>query len=77
MKLITRTGNDVNCYYCPKCTTHIYHHQTVMGPDTVIARTGIPVEARKKFPVAAEIYGKDKLSWEPKIAETFDVLPPS
>lgn len=70
-------GNSVNCYYCPKCTTHIYHHQEVMGPDTIIARTGIPTDARKKFPVAAEIYGKDKLNWEPKIAETFDVLPPS
>lgn len=21
------SGNSVNCYYCPKCTTHIYHHQ--------------------------------------------------
>ena len=73
----TITGNSVNCYYCPKCTTHIYHHQEVMGPDTIIARTGIPADARKKFPVHAEIYGKDKLSWEPKIAETFDVLPPS
>ncbi|KAL1590887.1 hypothetical protein WHR41_00488 [Cladosporium halotolerans] len=71
------SGNSVNCYYCPHCTTHIYHHQEVMGPDTIIARTGIPADARKKFPVAAEIYGKDKLSWEPKIAETFDVLPPS
>ncbi|GAB7329791.1 hypothetical protein MBLNU13_g01517t1 [Cladosporium sp. NU13] len=71
------SGNSVDCYYCPKCTVHIYHHQTVMGPDTIIARTGIPVDARKKFPVAAEIYGKDKLNWEPKIAETFDVLPPS
>ena len=48
-----------------------------MGPDTIIARTGIPSDARKSFTVAAEIYGKDKLSWEPKIAETFDVLPPS
>jgi hypothetical protein len=74
---INQTGNSVNCYYCPKCTTHIYHHQEVMGPDTIIARTGIPADARKKFEVAAEIYGKDKLSWEPKIAETFDVLPPS
>ncbi|KAF4552443.1 Hypothetical protein D9617_10g074250 [Elsinoe fawcettii] len=70
------SGKDVNCYYCPKCTTHIYHHQTVMGDDTIIARTGISEEARKTFPVAAEIYGKAKLSWEPKIAETFEVLPP-
>ncbi|QIW98466.1 hypothetical protein AMS68_003984 [Peltaster fructicola] len=70
------SGNSVKCYYCPHCTTHIYHHQEVMGPDTIIARTGIPAEARAKFPVAAEIYGKDKLSWEPKIAETFEILPP-
>jgi hypothetical protein len=48
-----------------------------MGPDTIIARTGIPEQARDKFNVAAEIYGKDKLSWEPKIAETFETLPPS
>lgn len=47
-----------------------------MGPDTIIARTVIPETARAKFPVAAEIFGKDKMSWEPKIAETFEVLPP-
>lgn len=23
------SGKSVNCYYCPKCTTHIYHHQEV------------------------------------------------
>lgn len=69
-------GNSVKCYYCPHCTTHIYHHQEVMGPDTIIARTGLIPEAREKFPVGAEIYGKDKMSWEPKIAETFEVLPP-
>lgn len=49
----------------------------VMGPDTIIARTGIPEEARKSFPVGAEIYGKAKLSWEPEIAQTFETLPPS
>lgn len=66
----------VNCYYCPHCTTHIYHHQEVMGPDTIIARTGLLKEGRDKFPVGAEIYGKAKMSWEPKIAETFETLPP-
>jgi hypothetical protein len=67
----------VNCYYCPHCTSHIYHHQEVMGRDTIVLRTALLPKGRKEFPVAAEIYGKDKLSWEPKIAETFDVLPPS
>ncbi|OQO14238.1 hypothetical protein B0A48_01114 [Cryoendolithus antarcticus] len=71
------SGNSVDCYYCPHCTTHIYHHQQVMGPDTIIARTGVPAEARKSFPVGAEIYGKAKLSWEPEIAQTFETLPPS
>ncbi|KAK4983817.1 hypothetical protein LTR66_002696 [Elasticomyces elasticus] len=71
------SGKDVNCYYCPNCTTHPYHQQTVMGPDTVIVRTGLLPEARKKFEVGAEIFGKDKMSWEKEIATTFDVLPPS
>lgn len=71
------SGKSVNCYYCPKCTTHIYHHQEVMGPDTIVARTALLPEARSKFDVGAEIYGKAKMSWEPKIAETFDTLPPS
>jgi len=70
------SGNDVNCYYCPNCTTHVYHHQTVMGPDTIILRTGLLPAGRKSFPVGAEIFGKDKLSWEKEIATTFDVLPP-
>lgn len=70
------TGNDVNCYYCPNCTTHIYHHQTVMGPDTIILRTGLLTEGRKSFEPAAEIFGKDKMSWEKEVATTFPVLPP-
>jgi len=70
------SGNEVNCYYCPNCTTHIYHHQLIMGPDTIILRTALLPEARKSFQVGAEIYGKDKLSWEKEIATTFDVLPP-
>jgi len=25
-------GKSVNCYYCPKCTSHIYHHQVRLRP---------------------------------------------
>ena len=75
--ILTSLIQAVNCYYCPKCTSHIYHHQEVMGPDTIIARTALLQEGRDKFPVGAEIYGKAKMSWEPKIAETFETLPPS
>ncbi|KAK5122648.1 hypothetical protein LTR85_003911 [Meristemomyces frigidus] len=50
---------------------------SVMGPDTIIARTALLPEARKKFDVGAEIYGKDKMTWEKEIATTFETLPPS
>jgi len=46
-----------------------------MGPDTIILRTGL-LEGSKAFPVAAEIYGKRRLSWEKEVAHTFDTLPP-
>ena len=70
-------GKSVKCYYCPKCTTHIYHHQEVMGPDTIIARTVLLDGARQNFGVGAEIYGKAKMKWEPEVAQTFETLPPS
>jgi len=47
-----------------------------MGPDTIIARTALLPEGRKNFPVGAEIFGKDKMSWEKEVATTFEVLPP-
>ncbi|PWY87534.1 hypothetical protein BO70DRAFT_287397, partial [Aspergillus heteromorphus CBS 117.55] len=25
------SGKPVNCYFCPNCTSHIYHHPAVMG----------------------------------------------
>ncbi|SMR41289.1 unnamed protein product [Zymoseptoria tritici ST99CH_1E4] len=71
------SGKAVNCYYCPHCTTHIYHHQEVMGPDTIVVRTGLIKEGREKFEVGAEIFGKAKMDLEPKIAETFETLSPS
>ncbi|SMY18637.1 unnamed protein product [Zymoseptoria tritici ST99CH_1A5] len=71
------SGNTVNCYYCPHCTTHMYHHQEVMGPDTIVVWTGWIKEGREKFEVGAEIFGKAKMDLEPKIAETFETLSPS
>ncbi|KAK0509099.1 hypothetical protein JMJ35_008470 [Cladonia borealis] len=67
------SGNDVHCYYCPNCTAHAYHHQTVLG-DKVIVRTSL-LQGAKKFPVAAEIFGKDRLSWQPELAKTFQGPP--
>ncbi|MCJ1401373.1 hypothetical protein MMC11_004585 [Xylographa trunciseda] len=68
------SGKDVNCYYCPNCTTHVYHHQTVMGPKFVV-RT-IALEGAKEWKPAAEVWGKAKMSWEPEVATTFEMMPP-
>jgi hypothetical protein len=56
--------------------THAYHHQEVMGPDMIIART-ILLDEGKNFKPAAEIYDKAKMAWEPESAQTFDTMPPS
>ena len=69
------SGNEVICYYCPSCTAHPYHHQTVMGPDTIILRTGL-LEKDKDFEPAVEIYGKDRLTWQKEVAHTFPTVPP-
>lgn len=68
-------GKSVSCYYCPNCTTHVYHHQEVMGDDIVV-RT-ILLDSGKDFQPGAEIYGKARLPWEKEVAQTFDTMPPS
>ncbi|KAF2662023.1 hypothetical protein K491DRAFT_700701 [Lophiostoma macrostomum CBS 122681] len=70
------SGKPVYCYFCPNCSAHVYHHQTVMGDDTIILRTGMLPEALKDFKPAAEIFGKAKLPWEKEVAQTFETLPP-
>jgi hypothetical protein len=67
------TGKDVNCYYCPNCTSHVYHHQTVLG-NKIIIRTGL-LQGSKDFGVHAEIFGKDRLKWQPEVAKTFQGPP--
>lgn len=74
---IHRTGKGVHCYYCKNCTSHVYHHQEVLGPDKIVLRTGLLDEGIKNFKPAAEIYGKAKLPWEKEVAQTFDTMPPS
>jgi len=68
-------GKPVNCYYCPNCTSHVYHHQTVLG-DKIVVRTSL-LQGSKNFKVAAEIFGKDRFTWQPEVAHTFEGPPPS
>ncbi|KAL8795850.1 MAG: hypothetical protein Q9195_001730 [Heterodermia aff. obscurata] len=48
---------------------------TVMG-DNIVVRTGL-LQGTKGFKAAAEIYGKDRLGWQPEVAHTFEGPPPS
>jgi hypothetical protein len=49
----------------------------VMGPDTIILRTGVLDKGIKDFVPVAEIFGKARLGWEKEVAQTFDTLPPA
>ncbi|KAI4171942.1 MAG: hypothetical protein LQ343_003851 [Gyalolechia ehrenbergii] len=75
-KTYTYTGNPVHCYYCPNCTSHVYHHQTVLGADKIVIRT-VMLEGSADFPVGFEIYGKDRLKWQPELAQTVPAAPPA
>lgn len=64
-------------FYCKNCTSHVYHEQEALGPDSIVLRTGLLDEGVKNFKPGAEIFGKDRLSWEKEVAQTFEVMPPS
>jgi hypothetical protein len=55
----------------------VYHQQEALGDDKIVLRTGLLTEGIKTFQPGAEIFGKDRLSWEKEVAQTFDVMPPS
>ncbi|KAK2756112.1 hypothetical protein FQN54_005520 [Arachnomyces sp. PD_36] len=59
------SGNPVHCYYCPNCTTHVYHHQTVAG-DVYVVRTSI-FEGSEKWDSTFEIYTGEKYHWQPLV----------
>lgn len=69
------SGKGVHCYFCPNCTSHVYHHQEIMG-DNIVVRT-VLLDDGKNFQPGAEIFGKDRFKWEKEVATTFDVMPPS
>ncbi|EGD97222.1 hypothetical protein TESG_04635 [Trichophyton tonsurans CBS 112818] len=61
------SGNPVHCFFCPTCSTHIYHHQTVLGDDKYILRTA-SLEGNREWPASVEIYCKDRAKWQPDVA---------
>ncbi|KAJ8109855.1 hypothetical protein OPT61_g7151 [Boeremia exigua] len=55
------SGKDVHCYFCPKCTSHIYHHQDAM-PEKVIVRT-LLLDGGDELEAGGEIFAEGALSW--------------
>ncbi|KAI5363540.1 putative CENP-V/GFA domain, Mss4-like superfamily protein [Septoria linicola] len=55
------SGKDVPCYFCPTCTSHIYHYQDAM-PDKVIVRT-LLLDGGDQMPATAEIFAEGRLGW--------------
>lgn len=55
---------------------HAYHHQEIMGPDTIVVRTAL-LDGGLGFKPSAEIYGKARLPWVAEVAQTFETTPPS
>lgn len=43
--------------------------------EKLVVRT-ILLDSGKEFPPGAELWGKDRLSWQKEVATTFDILPP-
>ncbi|EPS36662.1 hypothetical protein H072_9760 [Dactylellina haptotyla CBS 200.50] len=69
------SGNDTVCYYCPNCTSHPWHHQKVQGEKYVV-RTAL-LQGSDNFKVAAEVYAKDRYTWQPQVAAaSFETVPP-
>ncbi|KAJ4368723.1 hypothetical protein N0V86_009632 [Didymella sp. IMI 355093] len=71
------SGKGVHCYYCKNCTSHIYHAQEALGPDSIVLRTGLLDDGIKNFKPAAQIYTKVRLPWEKEVATSFEGMPPS
>ena len=57
---------------CPNCGANPYHHQHVLG-DKIVIRTGLLDGTQKWDKPVLEIYGKDKLSWQPQTGD--DIIP--
>ncbi|KAI7355122.1 hypothetical protein KC320_g2992 [Hortaea werneckii] len=62
------SGKKVRCYFCPTCTSHVYHHQEVM-PEKVIVRT-LLLEGGSDMPATGEIFPEGKLAWVRDLRES-------
>lgn len=55
------SGKDVHCYFCPRCTSHVYHHQDAM-PEKIIVRT-LLLDGGNELEAGGEIFAEGALGW--------------
>lgn len=55
------SGKSVRCFFCATCTSHVYHHQEIMG-DKIIVRT-VLLDGGADLAVGGEIFPEGQLGW--------------
>jgi hypothetical protein len=55
------SGKDVHCYFCRRCTSHVYHHQDAM-PEKIIVRT-LLLDGGNELQAGGEIFAEGALGW--------------
>lgn len=55
------SGKPVDCFFCGKCTSHVYHQQAAM-PGKVVVRT-LLLEGAEEWDVGGEIFSEGRLGW--------------
>ncbi|KAH0610483.1 uncharacterized protein H6S33_012010 [Morchella sextelata] len=67
------SGNPVDCFYCPNCTTHAYHHEKVLGDRYTMHSLLFEDDLLKQRPIEMELFGKHRMPYQPEIAKTYEV----
>ncbi|KAH8152478.1 uncharacterized protein LAJ45_03318 [Morchella importuna] len=67
------SGNPVDCFYCPNCTTHAYHHEKVLGDRYTMHSLLFEDDTLKHRPIEMELFGKHRMPYQPEIAKTYEV----
>lgn len=52
-------------------TTHIYHHEKVLGDRYTVHSLLFDDDKIKTRPIEMELFGKDRMPYQPEIAKTY------
>lgn len=55
----------------PPGTTHVFHHEKVLGDRYTVHTLLFDDEKIKTRPIEMELFGKHRMSYQPEIAKTY------